>query len=467
MSEATPSPPLYSLTRDIDRNSAYNYWVPILPQNGSAYGSSLMNPEAVIVNGGYLVRSASVDGSTLSLQADFNTSTTLEVIGAPEGVSQLRVNGKDLAYTRSPLGDWISTPDVRIPKLAVPDLTTLDWRRVDSLPEIRPGYNDSAWPLADRVASNNTVAPLKTPVSLYGSDYGFHAGALVFRGHFTARGDESRLRMRTAGGSAFASAVWLNGTFLGSFKNAAVADDANSTYNVPALRRGEHYVLTVVVDTTGLSENFNSGFDTMKSPRGILDYALLSGNAATATAISPWKLTGNLGGEDYADSFRGPLNEGGLFFERQGYHLPSPPLEEFTPGSSPFAGLDRPGIAYYVAPLFLDYPSDAYDIPLSFVFDGEQGKNQTTADYRATLFVNGFQYGKYASNIGPQTEFPVPQGILDYKGRNWIGIAIWALDETGARVPGLRLKAGTAVQTSRREVATVDGTRYAKREHAY
>lgn len=222
--------------------------------------------------------------------------------------------------------------------------------------------------------------------------------------------------------------------------------------------------LTVVVDTTGLDEDTDPGAGAFKKPRGILDYALLSAaNASLPTPVAPWKLTGNLGGEGYADAFRGPLNEGGLFFERQGYHLPSPPLRLFVRGASPWHGVRRPGIAFYVAPLNLDYPSDAYDIALSFDFD----KNHSAPDYRAILYVNGFQYGKYASYIGPQTEFPVPEGILDYKGRNWIGLAVWALDKSGARVPGLHLKVGTPVLTSRKRVKTVKGPSYVKRRHAY
>ncbi|POR33267.1 Beta-galactosidase [Tolypocladium paradoxum] len=448
----------------VDRNSAYNYWVPVLPKDGSAYGSSLMNPAAVIVNGGYLVRSASVDGSTLSLQADFNATTSLEVIGAPKGVSRLRVNGKTLPHTTSPLGNWISKPDVRIPDIAVPDLSDLEWHQVDSLPEVQPDYDDAAWPVADHATTNNTAAPLKTPVSLYGADYGFNTGTLVFRGHFTARGVETQLRLWTKGGSAYASSVWLNGTFLGSFNNARADEDNNSTYPLSGtLRSGARYVVTVVVDSTGLDENFNSGFDNMKSPRGIIDYALLSANgSATATPISPWKLTGNLGGESYADRFRGPLNEGGLFFERQGYHLPAPPLRRFSRGS-PFAGTDRAGIAFYAAKLHLDYSADKYDIPLSFVFD----KDAAAADFRATLFVNGFQYGKYASNIGPQSDFPVPEGILNYRGGNWIGVAVWALDKGGAKVPGLRLKAGTPVLTGRERVVLVRSPAYSTRRDAY
>ncbi|RFU78928.1 glycoside hydrolase family 35 [Trichoderma arundinaceum] len=448
----------------LDRNSAYNYWVPTLPGTGEkpAYGTSLMNPAAVIVNGGYLVRSVVVEGPALSLQADFNVTTPLEIIGIPEGVSKLVVNGEELDYTVSELGDWTTSPAIDLPAIEVPDLSTLTWYQVDSLPEIQSHYDDSHWPFANHRTSHNSVAPLKTPVSLYGSDYGFHTGTLLFRGHFTAHTSTQKLRLTTQGGSAFASSVWLNDRFIGSFNGYDAASSANSSYTLNHLVRGRRYVLTVVVDTTGLNENYDLGLDPMKIPRGIIDYALVS-SKGTHVPVSPWRITGNLGGEDYRDAFRGPLNEGGLFFERQGYHLPSPPLHAFHRGGSPYKGISHAGIAFYAAKLPLDLPSATHDVPLSFVFDN----STSSAPYRALLYVNGFQYGKYVSNIGPQTEFPVPEGILNYNGDNWIGVALWALESHGAKVPGLELKSRSPILTSRDKVELVNGPAYQWRHGAY
>ncbi|KAL7931063.1 glycoside hydrolase family 35 protein [Trichoderma chlorosporum] len=447
----------------VDRNSAYNYWVPTLPGSGNqpAYGSSLMNPAAVIVNGGYLVRSVAIQDSALSLQADFNVTTPLEIIGIPQGVSKLIINGEELNYTVSELGDWVTNPSIELPDIQVPDLSTLTWYQLDSLPEIQSHYDDSHWPLANHKTSNNSVAPLKTPVSLYGSDYGFNTGTLLFRGRFTAHAAQQQLFLTTQGGSAFASSVWLNDQFVGSFNGFDAAESFNSSYELNHLVRGRRYVLTVVVDSTGLHENWDIGLDGMKSPRGIIDYALTSPEGSQVP-ISPWKITGNLGGEDYRDVFRGPLNEGGLFFERQGFHLPSPPLRAFSRGS-PYKGISHAGIAYYAAKLRLDIPADKYDVPLSFVFDN----TTSAAPYRALLYVNGFQYGKYVSSIGPQTEFPVPEGILNYNGDNWIGVALWALESHGAKVPGLTLKSRSPILTSRNKVELVQGPAYEKRQGAY
>ena len=64
----------------------------------------------------------------------------------------------------------------------------------------------------------------------------------------------------------------------------------------------------------------------MKTPRGILDY-FLSGHLQRDMTC---KLTGNLGGENYLDQVRGPLNEGGMFAERNEYHLPYPPNRKWV-----------------------------------------------------------------------------------------------------------------------------------------
>ena len=421
-----------------------------------------MNPKTIIVNGGYLVRSVNVDDSTLALNADFNVSTPVEIIGVPNSVSKLVINDQETDYTISPLGNWIAKPDMSFPDINLPDLKALDWYSIDSIPEIKVFYDDSMWTVADHTTTSNpTGSPLKTPVSLYGSDYGFNTGMVVFRGYFTANGKEAKLGLTTSGGLAYASSVWLNDTFVGSYKGNPSDEVGNSTYDMPKLERGTNYIFTIFVDSNGLNENFIPGEDEMKHPRGILDYKL-SSPSGCITRIKEWKITGNLGGQDYEDKYRGPLNEGGLFFERQGYHLPSPSLDAFEEGS-PMDGIDHAGFAFYTTKLTLNLPADKYDIPITFNFDN----GTATGDYRALLYVNGFQYGKYIQNLGPQTEFPVPEGILNYDGDNWIGISVWALDDSGAKVPGLSLSSRSPVLTSRQTVERVDGPAYSKRKNAY
>lgn len=49
------------------------------------------------------------------------------------------------------------------------------------------------------------------------------------------------------------------------------------------------------------------------------------------------------------------------------------------------------------------------------------------------------------NNIGPQTNFPVPEGILDYHGTNYIALSLWAQDEDGASVPSFALQANADI----------------------
>jgi len=102
-------------------------------------------------------------------------------------------------------------------------------------------------------------------------------------------------------------------------------------------------------------------------------------------------MTGNLGGEQYRDLVRGPRNEGAMFAERQGYHLPAPPSQNWTASSPIEQGISGSGVGYYSTSFNLGIPA-GYDVPMSFVFNnGTFGQNAL----RAQLWVNGYQFGKF------------------------------------------------------------------------
>ena len=275
------------------------------------------------------------------------------------------------------------------PGFKLPSLTNLGWKYIDSLPEIQPVYDDSAWTSADVKMSNNTVQNQTTPTSLFASDYGYNTGNLLYRGHFTATGQEATLSIRTQGGTAYGASVWLNSTFLGSWPGIDKVSNYSQTLTLPNLQPGAPAVFTVLIDNMGLDEDFRVGSDQMKNPRGILEYALSSREQSAIT----WKLTGNLGGEDYRDRTRGPLNEGGLYAERQGFHLPAPPSAQWASGK-PTDGIPGAGVAFYTVSFNLDMPV-GYDIPLSFEFTNATASGMAVSDYRAQLYVNGYQFGKY------------------------------------------------------------------------
>lgn len=443
----------------LDRNSAYNYWT--LPLSG---GSD------VIVKAGYLMRTASESYGTLSLVGDFNQTTSVEVIGAPS-FSRLSINGKGCETSENrKTGVYSATVRFSKPKVNLPSLSSAKWYQIDSLPELKSSYSDAEWTAADHKTTNNThVKPLLTPTCLFSSDYGYHTGSVIYRGHFTSNGGESSLKLWTEGGSAFGMSAWLDDTFLGSFVGYDYAEDYNSTFKIPssACHKGKESVLTVVVDNMGLDENYTPPQDQMKQPRGIIDYSLSGHQQSDVT----WKLTGNLHGEDYVDKKRGPLNEGALYAERQGYHQPSPPVTSKGWSSvqgGPLKGISAPGISFYTTSFDLDIPR-GYDIPMSFVFNnGTQTDSSGRAvAYRAQLWVNGYQFGKYVHNVGPQDKYPVPEGILNYHGTNWVAVSLWAQEEGGAKLTGLDLVADAFILTGMEEVANSPMPKWQQRDGAY
>ncbi|KAM0436366.1 hypothetical protein ACHAQK_007940 [Fusarium lateritium] len=438
----------------LDRNSAYDYWVPDL--GGSPYGTSLMNPESLVVKAGYLVRNVSISENRLYIAADFNRTTPIEIIGIPDGVSQLYLNGVRQDYTLNALGDWETHFSYHKPNVSLPDLSTLDWFVLNSLPETEPYFNDSLWTVANLSASFYPEEQ-RLPVSLYADDYGYHVGAILYRGTFTATRDQkSSLLLTARGGRAFALSLWANGTFVGSYRgsgNKKAIYEEQFTIPEGVLTKGQNATLTIILDHMGLEHNI-PGSSTGKIARGIIDFDLEGVEVVDIT----WKMTGNAGGENYHDKWRGPVNVGGTFVERHGYTAPNPPLDHagFISGS-PFNSSHEAGVKYHVAKLWLDLPSDRWDIPLQFTF---QNQTASKGNYRCLLFVNGWQFGKYVSNIGPQSTFPVPEGILNYHGENWIGLLVWALDAKGIKGIDLHIEAGTPLYTSRQPVVLVHSPSY-------
>ena len=152
-----------------------------------------------------------------------------------------------------------------------------------------------------------------------------------------------------------------------------------------SLSAGSQNVLTLLIDHMGQDEEA-PGTDGIKLPMGLINYSL-SGHAQSDIT---WKLTGNLGGEDYQDLARGPRNEGAMYAERQGYHQPEPPIDDWALASPFDDGVQGAGVGFFTTTFTLDVP-DGYDVPLSFVF----ANTTAAANYRVQLFVNGWQFGKF------------------------------------------------------------------------
>jgi len=75
--------------------------------------------------------------------------------------------------------------------------------------------------------------------------------------------------------------------------------------------------------------------------------------------------------------------------------------------------------------------------------------------------------GKWVSNIGPQDTFPVPEGIWNYHGSNYLAVSLWSLEAGAAKVSNLSLVAGPVIQSGYGPVELSYLTGWSQREGAY
>ncbi|KAL5335775.1 galactose-binding domain-like protein [Aspergillus crustosus] len=140
------------------------------------------------------------------------------------------------------------------------------------------------------------------------------------------------------------------------------------------------------------------------------------------------------------DPVRGPMNEGGLYGERMGWHLPGyqpPPTAE---ESSPLTGVTGAQGRFYTTTFALDLNSDL-DVPIGLDLGVPHNTDTTTeAPAAIQIFLNGYQYRHYLPHIGPQTRFPFPPGVINNQGGlNTLAISLWALTGRGAKLGRLEL----------------------------
>ncbi|KAF5322689.1 hypothetical protein D9619_001054 [Psilocybe cf. subviscida] len=440
----------------LDRANAYQFWVLHPPTSGALAQYSTENP--IIVKGGYLLRSVALNGQTVALTGDLNSTATFEVI-APKAYSQVSFNSASLTVTKSAYGTLLTSSRApSLPSVTLPDLSQATWKSADSLPEIKSGYSDALWVTANHTTTVNPTR-ISTPTVLYAGDYGFHTGNILWRAHFSATGTETGFKVNIQGGSAFGYSVWLDSTFIGSWVGDAVHGSYQSTFNFPAtLTKGSSHIITILQDHMGYEEDWTAATDSFKAPRGIMSYSFVG---SSSTTVSMWKVTGNLGGESYVDTTRGPLNEGGLFGERQGWHLPGFNDAAWATGK-PTTGISAPGVNFYRTTFNLNIPS-GIDYPIAVVVTN----STVNPHFRSQIYVNGYQFGKFVNHVGPQKSFPVPQGILNYQGTNTLAVSLWAANAGGAKLDSLGLKVLSRVESTMPSVTNQPLTSWSARQGAY
>ncbi|TCD69623.1 hypothetical protein EIP91_006848 [Steccherinum ochraceum] len=414
----------------MQKETALNWHAVDIPGSGT-FGNyfSIGTNQSVLVGGPYLVRTASLEQrTTLALTGDLDEATDIEII-APSLITAVSWNDQKLSLKKT--GRSTYTASLSAPRaVQLPSLNPLKWKVSGSLPEISPDFNDSSFIAADQTTTNYTnLLPLAGDHVLYSQQYGFYGGNLIWRGHFNASGQETAFNLTVQGGLVFGYSAFLNGVFLGSSPGSTTASVVNNIWQIAngTLRVGQDNVLTVLQDHMGIVETSTSGG---KEPRGIRGYSIIGGN----TTFTQWKLQGNQGGAANApDTVRGYLNEGGLWAERIGAHLPNYPDSTWATGN-PLSGVKGAGVNFYRTTFNPNIP-EGLDVPVRLSIT----PSDKSSNFRVQVYLNGWQLGKYINNIGPQTVFVLPAGILRPRSTNTLALSVWSLDASGATIAGLSL----------------------------
>jgi hypothetical protein len=163
-----------------DTDTAGTFWSPEIPADGSAEFANYWQfgtNTSILVGGPYLVRNATITGSTLALRGDLNDSVRLIVI-APDNVETVTWNGipisADVTAASAITAQGGFSAQLQLSSIVAsfspPALT--NWRYADSLPEIQPGFSDAGWTLADHTTTNIPFKPYYGDGRvLYGCDY--------------------------------------------------------------------------------------------------------------------------------------------------------------------------------------------------------------------------------------------------------------------------------------------------------
>ncbi|MET8580625.1 beta-galactosidase [Streptomyces collinus] len=369
----------------------------------------------VLVYGPALLRHVELRGSEIHLTGDVTGQTSVEVWG-PRGIASMVWNGRKVPTRITLSGSLMTTgllpaaPEVSLPALG-------GWRARTENPEAGPNFDDSAWRRADRTSSYSvTPVPKDQPV-LFADDYGFHYGDVWYRGTFTGSSGVEEVSLSYTAGTQGLLMAWLDGEPLGTHR-LPVPDatstirkgswDATAVFPVAErLRSPGRHVLSVLVRRMQHDQDGKSQ-DTHKVARGL--------TAARFTGASP-EVAWRIQGEAAPDPVRGPLNNGGLFGEREGWHLPGFPDRDWEAVTFPRAER-RQGVTWYRTTFRLSVPADI-DASIGLTLEDDPYRA-----YRAQIFLNGWNMGQYINNVGPQHTFVLPNGILRTRGENTLALAV-------------------------------------------
>ncbi|WP_338764201.1 beta-galactosidase [Massilia sp. METH4] len=376
-----------------------------------------------------LVRGATLAGGKLALTGDTTAASAIEIWGP--AFTAATFNGEALSLAAQPDGSFKSNAVNGPAAIKLPDLAALPWTRRADSPEAQPGFDDGKWLKADHrpSAAQTWTMPERGQPTLAMSDYGFHHGDVWYRGHVDikdGRGDQgtNRLELFYGAGGAGMAQVWIDGRFVGQHEMDTGRSFPETTDSVKLalgdLKPGRHVIAVMVRNN---SHNWNlMADDYHREARGLISASLTSKGGKRFAVPIEWRIQGRRGGEALADVARGPLNNGGLYGEREGWHLPSAGAQAGWRAAKPTDAPPAPGTYWLKTSFDLDLPK-GHDVQLGLAF-GDTGKPRSERENRALIFVNGWNMGQFIAHIGPQRTFVIPPGILNPNGRNTIALAV-------------------------------------------
>ncbi|KHL24783.1 beta-galactosidase [Croceibacterium mercuriale] len=392
----------------------------------------------VLVRGPHLLRSAEMSGSRLALTGDTATASPLEV-WAPRAARNVTWNGQRVRLQPGTAGSRVATTELAGPRdFALPELN--NWRVAAGSPEIAPDFDDSAWQAIDRRAYASTTARPDGEPNMSMDAYGFHEGDVWYRGRFTGTPDAERIRLAYGAGGSGMVQVFLDGELIGQqdlpWGLPRPITTGTAEYDLPDAARtpGEH-VISVMVRNNGHNWDLDAD-DFHKEARGLISASVEPRGGRSFAIPLEWKIQGRQGGEDIVDPVRGVPNNGGLFGERQGWHLPGFNDRAWQQQAAPASDLD-PGTTWYRTKFDLAVPQ-GQDATLALQF-GDPAVPRSAAQYRVLIFVNGWHMGQFIAHVGPQRTFPIPEGILNHRGNNTVALAVTSDGAPGNALEPVRL----------------------------
>jgi len=234
----------------LDQPSAWRLWTPSTTTS-PAGGPS----QKLLLQGPYLVRSASLSHHVLHVSGDSDNATSLEAYVGDVSIDTIDWNGKHLPATRTSYGAYrADIPGASDRDVSLPSLADSRWHSADSLPESQPAYDDSRWRICNKTTTKSPVAPLSLPV-LFSSDYGYYTGAKIYRGTFDDGLAAHSVNITASGGLGFGWTAWLNGQLLGGHAGNSSLATTSMVLVFPSDKaaplRSSGNILVVVVDYHG------------------------------------------------------------------------------------------------------------------------------------------------------------------------------------------------------------------------